>query len=80
MNLVIEALRLLNQIRDEEYRFKWELSITGHNIHIWPASDDHTVWKDIALFASHVDEFAYPSIEETCEGKRIVYRANVMTI
>lgn len=57
---VESALVHINKLRDKEYAFAWKRTITENGIYIWPATGNHTVWREIASFAYSIDEYAHP--------------------
>ena len=71
------ALVNINKLRDAEYSFAWRRTITENGLYIWPATGNHTVWRDIALFACSVDEYAHPVITEINGVEDIVFEVFV---
>lgn len=69
------AIALLNKTRDAEYQLAYAPSITENDVFIWPATDNHTVWHDIALFCYSFDQYAYPTTEVIDGVERFVFRA-----
>ena len=72
---VVRAIALLNKTRDAEYCLAYAPSITEHSVFIWPATGNHTVWHDIALFCYSFDQFAYPTTEVVEGVERLVFKA-----
>lgn len=63
-----------NMLRDEEYAFSWQRSPAECNLYVWPATGNHTVWKDIASLAQAIDSHPYPDNVELVDGTtQLVY-------
>lgn len=75
---VESAIFYMNKLRDKEYAIATCRSITEHSLYVWPATGNHTVWHDIALFAFSVDEYAHPHYLEVNGENRVVYEINVL--
>lgn len=72
---VESALVHINKLRDKEYAFAWKRKITEHGIYVWPATGNHTVWREIIFFAYGFDEYAHPVYLD--EEKELVFEIGI---